>query len=78
MRWADGLRRRDLKQPVAKQLRAEMTEAERLLWTALRNKNFGGARFRRQQPTGPYIADFYCAQAKLVIELDGGQHSEGV
>ncbi|MEI9886798.1 MAG: endonuclease domain-containing protein [Rhizomicrobium sp.] len=76
MKWADGLRRRDLKQSAAKQLRSAMTDAERKLWAVLHKKGMDGIRFRRQQPVGPYIADFYCAQAKLVVELDGGQHSE--
>ncbi|NIR02743.1 MAG: DUF559 domain-containing protein [Gemmatimonadales bacterium] len=42
----------------------------------LRNRHLAGAKFRRQHPVGPYILDFYCAQARLAIELDGGQHSE--
>jgi very-short-patch-repair endonuclease len=53
-----------------------MTEDERRLWSVLRRKNFGGFRFRRQHPIGPYVADFFCPKAKLVIELDGSQHAE--
>jgi adenine-specific DNA-methyltransferase len=45
------------------------------LWTHLRNKQLDGFRFRRQQPMGPYIVDFYCSDAALVIEVDGGQHA---
>jgi Uncharacterized protein conserved in bacteria len=51
-----------------------MTDPERRLWSVLRNKLVAGLRFRRQQPIGPYVADFYCAAEKLVIELDGGRH----
>jgi very-short-patch-repair endonuclease len=47
---------------------------ERKLWYALRDRGFGGFKFRRQQPIGPYIADFVCFEARLVIELDGSQH----
>jgi very-short-patch-repair endonuclease len=67
-------RRAQLKHEVAKELRADATESERLLWACLRRKQFAGLRFRRQQPLGRYIADFYCSAAKLVIELDGSQH----
>ncbi len=53
-----------------------MTDAERKLWQALRDKQLNGHRFRRQHPIGRYIADFACIEQKLVIELDGGQHQE--
>ncbi len=58
----------------AKQLRRNMTNAELLLWRYLRGHRLGGAKFKRQQPLGKYIVDFVCFEAKLVIELDGGQH----
>jgi very-short-patch-repair endonuclease len=58
----------------AKAFRREMTEAEKQLWSYLRAGRLGGHKFRRQQPIGPYIADFVCQQAKLVVELDGSQH----
>lgn len=58
----------------ARALRAEMTPAERILWRRLRNRRFGDAKFRRQQPLDCYIADFFCAAARLVIELDGDSH----
>jgi very-short-patch-repair endonuclease len=51
-----------------------MTEAEKALWKALRAHRFEGVQFRRQAPMGPYIVDFVAHDAKLVIELDGGQH----
>ena len=58
----------------ARELRAELTEAERLLWRKLRDRRFEAWKFRRQTPIAGYIIDFYCLKAKLVIELDGGQH----
>jgi very-short-patch-repair endonuclease len=53
-----------------------MTDAEQLLWRALRYKQLNGHRFRRQYPIGKFIADFVCIEQKLVIELDGGQHQD--
>ena len=44
------------------------------MWERLRNRPFDGLKFRRQTPVGPYTADFYCEQHKLVVEVDGGQH----
>ena len=67
-------RRAQFKRTFAKDLRANATEAERKLWAHLRRKRMGDLRFRRQQPLGPYVADFFCSAAKLVVELDGGQH----
>jgi Uncharacterized protein conserved in bacteria len=60
----------------AKSLRRSMTEAETILWSRLRNWRDGGCVFRRQHPIGPYIADFACVKSKLVIELDGEQHTD--
>ena len=57
-------------------LRREMTDAERKLWSVLRNPQLGGAKFRRQQPIGPFIADFVCQERRLIVEADGGQHAE--
>ena len=62
--------------PLAKKLRREMTKEERHLWYDFLNTY--PVRFSRQKVLGRYIADFYSAQAKLVIELDGSQHYEGV
>jgi very-short-patch-repair endonuclease len=59
----------------ARQLRKLATEAERRLWSRLRRKQIEGFRFRRQQPIGPYIVDFFCPEAALVLEVDGGQHA---
>jgi len=58
----------------ARALRKNSTDAERLLWAALRDHRLNGASFRRQVPIKDFIADFVCHAAKLVIELDGGQH----
>ena len=60
----------------AKALRQRQTDAEGLLWHYLRRKQLGGYKFRRQQPIGPYVADFACMSEKLLVELDGGQHAE--
>jgi very-short-patch-repair endonuclease len=61
--------------PIARRLRRDRTEAESRLWYHLRNRQLEGAKFRFQAPIGPYVADFLCVEAKLIIELDGGQHS---
>ena len=58
----------------ARALRGNMTDAEQKLWFRLRQRQLGGVRFRRQVPLGPYIADFLSYEAKVVIEVDGGQH----
>ena len=63
---------------VARGLRQKQTEAEKLLWFKLRNKQLGGVKFRRQQPIGNYIVDFICFEKKLIIEIDGGQHNEAL
>ncbi|HEX7599855.1 MAG TPA: endonuclease domain-containing protein, partial [Polyangia bacterium] len=55
-------------------LRGRATDAERLLWRLLRMRQFLGLKFRRQHPLGRYIVDFYCAERRLAVELDGGQH----
>ena len=60
----------------ARKLRREATEAERRLWSALRDRRLGGYRFRRQYPIGPFIVDFACTKERLIIEADGGQHSD--
>jgi very-short-patch-repair endonuclease len=62
-----------LKTP-ARELRKNMTEAERHLWSKIRRKQLQGYQFYRQKNIGNYIVDFYCPARKLVIEIDGGQH----
>jgi very-short-patch-repair endonuclease len=64
--------------PKARQLRQQTTDVERLLWARLRDRQLEGAKFIRQFPIGNAIADFTCRRAKLVIELDGGQHAETI
>ena len=64
-----------MKHEFARELRRNQTDVERKLWYALRDRRFGRFKFRRQQPIGPYIVDFVCFEAKLVIEVDGSQHS---
>jgi cyclase len=58
----------------AENLRKRMTESEKLLWEKLKKYRRTGFKFRRQHPMGPFIADFYCHRAKLVVELDGRHH----
>ncbi len=60
----------------ARTLRHVLTDAEVKLWHRLRNRQLANAKFRRQAPIGPYIADFFCADAKLIVEVDGSQHAE--
>lgn len=67
---------KDLKQ-FSRELRRGMTDAERLLWSRIRGKQLKGCQFYRQKIVGNYIADFYCAKADVVIEVDGGQHYSG-
>lgn len=59
----------------ARQLRNSRTQAEKELWKVLRSRRLGGLKFRRQVPIGSYIADFVCFDARLIVELDGGQHA---
>ncbi|RDH82031.1 MAG: hypothetical protein DIZ78_16485 [endosymbiont of Escarpia spicata] len=61
---------------LARELRRNQTDAEKLMWCALRNRQVANAKFRRQHPVGDYILDFYCHEQKLAVELDGGQHFE--
>ena len=65
-------------QTYAQELRKNPTDAEKTLWRYLSNKQVDGIKFRRQQPIGNYIVDFFCSSKQLVIELDGGQHAEQV
>ena len=61
---------------VARQLRQNLTDSERALWTRLRGKQLSGVQFYCQKPIGDYIVDFYAPKAKLVIEIDGSQRLE--
>ena len=60
----------------SKILRKTQTDAEDIIWQSLRNRKMLGFKFRRQHPLGKYIADFYCFEAKLVIEIDGEIHNQ--
>ena len=60
----------------ARELRKNPTESERALWKHLRMRQLGGYKFRRQQPIGQYIVDFVSFEGRVVVELDGGQHSQ--
>ena len=66
--------------PLSRKLRSQMTDAETTLWSKLRRKQLQNLQFYRQKPLGRFIVDFYCPTARLVIEIDGGQHytKEGV
>ncbi len=65
---------------IARELRRQQTDEEKELWRALRGRRFAGFKFRRQHTVGDHILDFYCAEAKLAVELDGFQHGlpEGI
>jgi very-short-patch-repair endonuclease len=60
----------------ARQLRKSSTDAERKLWSILRNRNLNDHKFRRQHPLPPYIVDFACLEKNLIVEADGGQHAD--
>jgi len=62
--------------PVARKLRKDTTDAERLLWHHLRTNQLGGLKFRRQEPIGKFIVDFVCTDKNVIIELDGGHHGD--
>ncbi len=72
-RIANGKHRR-----FAKGLRRGQTDAERAFWYQVRDRRLAGYKFKRQYPIKPYIADFVCIKAMLVVELDGGQHATQV
>ena len=59
---------------VARRLRVDATEVEKVLWRKLRGRQLG-FKFRRQRPVGPFVTDFCCVEAKLIVELDGEQHA---
>ncbi|MGI9180790.1 MAG: endonuclease domain-containing protein [Longimicrobiaceae bacterium] len=63
---------------VARDFRKESTRSEATLWKALRGRALEGRKFRRQQPIGPFVVDFYCAAERLVVEVDGGIHESQV
>ena len=64
--------------PLARKLRRNTTDVERLLWNYLRDRQLDSFKFKRQQPLGNFIVDFICFESKLIVELDGGQHAENL
>jgi very-short-patch-repair endonuclease len=62
----------------ARRLRRSLTKQEFLLWRRLRNRQLEGFKFVRQEPIGPYCADFACRECRLIVEVDGSQHAESV
>lgn len=64
------------KTSLARELRQRQTEAEKILWARLRNRQLAGVKFRRQQPIGRYIVDFVSFKNRITVEIDGGQHNE--
>ena len=66
----------EAKTKFAKQLRRNQTDAERVMWFRLRDRRLAGWKFKRQVPIDRFIVDFCCAEAKLIVELDGGQHDQ--
>ena len=65
-----------IRRAAAKRLRANATPHERMLWRVLREFPVAGTHFRRQAPIGPYVVDFLCPARRLIIELDGGHHTD--
>ena len=70
-----GVSFRESPRDYARNLRHRQTDAERRLWSRLRDRRLVGAKFARQVPIGPYIVDFCCRELKLIVELDGGRHA---
>ncbi len=64
----------DALKPLARQMRHDPTPAEKVLWELIRNRNLLGFKFRRQHPIDRFIVDFFCAEAHLIIEVDGSSH----
>lgn len=62
----------------AREMRKNPTEAERVLWRALRSKRLAGYKWKRQQPIGRYIVDFACFESRVIVEADGAQHIDSV
>jgi len=75
MRYAPSMSRANKDIIRARRLRRDATDAEKRLWRELRGFQVNGFKFRRQHPFGPFTADFYCPRAKLIVEVDGGQHA---
>jgi very-short-patch-repair endonuclease len=76
LRERDRVRDRPIMKSLARKLRRNSTDAERLLWYHLRDRRLAGHKFRRQYVIKPYIVDFVCLETKLIVEIDGSQHIE--
>jgi very-short-patch-repair endonuclease len=63
---------------IARRLRVNQTDTETVLWNRIRNRQIDGHKFVRQEPIAGYVCDFVCRESRLVVEVDGGQHSESV
>jgi very-short-patch-repair endonuclease len=74
-RWAISPALRKRMAAVAHDLRVRQTAGEAVLWELLRDRRLSGRKFRRQQPVGPFVLDFYCAEERLAVEVDGGIHN---
>jgi very-short-patch-repair endonuclease len=61
---------------IARKLRVNQTDAETVLWSRIRNRQIDGHKFVRQEPISGYVCDFVCREKRLIVEVDGGQHSE--
>ena len=66
----------DFKTERARRLRQTSTTAESRLWNRLRSRSLNGHKFVRQEPLGPFVADFVCRERRLIVEIDGGQHAD--
>ena len=74
--WGEGVQVTKGNPDFARRLRRNQTDAERLLWFRLRDRRLAGLKFKRQVPIDRYVVDFLCAEGKLIVEIDGGQHDQ--
>ena len=77
-KWRPDAKKWEKMKPRVRELRASQTAAEQALWERLRRKQVASTRFRRQHAIGPFVVDFYCGKAKLIVEVDGPVHLEQV
>ena len=75
-RWKAPPELRDQLKPFAREMRSEPTRAEDALWQSLRGRRLGGLKFRRQHAVERFVVDFYCREARLVVEVDGEIHQD--
>ena len=77
-RWSIPAELKAKMHELAADLRKEHTPSEEILWQAIRNRQLGGRKFRRQNPIGAFVVDFYCSEERLVVEVDGGIHESQI